>query len=128
MSLDYAALASTALASIKEAGFKLPIKRVSGTFDPVEGEVTASSLLSGELDAVTLPASAGTVQAFDNRPLDDLIRGKLRFFIAAASSAPFVPQANDIITFEGETWTIMGCTPLAPAGTPLIYRFGARRR
>jgi hypothetical protein len=79
---------------------------------------------------VTVPASGGTVQAFDDRMREDYVKGRLRFFLCAAvqtdgSALDFIPSAGDIIIFEGSKWEISGNTPLNPAGTPVLHSFGA---
>ena len=122
---DYNASAETALRLVKQFGQKIPILRLSREFDPIEGTVTSIDIKTGKLDAVTLPASKGTVQAFDNLIPEDLRKTKLRFVIAAAATAPFEPEGNDYIIFENRVWLVKGQTPLNPAGIPVIYKFGA---
>jgi len=122
---DYNASSSTALRLITQFGQKIPILRLQRSFDPIEGTVQTIDIESGHLDAVTLPASKGTVQAFDNRIPEDLRKTKLRFVIAAAATAPFEPEGNDYIIFENRVWLVKGQTPLNPGGVPVIYKFGA---
>jgi hypothetical protein len=127
---DYTALASTAARLIREAGFKLTLARpVAGTYNPVVGAGTGSTTLTGVFDAATLPASKGTVEAFDDRLKQEVIKGNVRFFILAAATAPFVPEPGDQIpSYQGKAWSILGCTPLEPNGTTaLIYKIGCQR-
>lgn len=126
MAFDYAGSAETALRLIKNFGQKVELTRITRVTDIVEGAAVETSREVGLLDAVTVPASKGTVAAFDERTLDDMRKGKLRFFIAAASTAPFSPLPNDYIEFEDRIWIINGSTPLNPNGTPVIYKFGVR--
>lgn len=127
MSFNYAKSATTALNLIKKFGQKVPISRFNKTADPVLMTETETLIASGNLDAVVLPASKGTIEAFDNRILEALTTGKLRFMIAAAKGAPLAPQPNDVIQLEGYYWALLGSTPLAPAGVPVIYKFGVIR-
>lgn len=126
--IDYAALAEDAAASIAEAGRAITVRRYSRTVDKVTGTGTGTPQ-EGTLTCLVLPASQGTIQAFDNRlEGGTLVDEKLRFILAAAHGAPFEPQSNDELEFDGATWRILGCTPLNPAGTPLLYRIGAMRK
>lgn len=129
MSFNYAASAATALRLIKQFGQVLPITRITNTVDDATGDVVATTT-EGTLDAVVLPAKSTALNAVDGR-LDDalceaLTKGKLRFILAAASSATFRPSPNDIITFEEGSFNVLGCTPLNPAGTPIVYKIGAQ--
>lgn len=126
---DYLKSQATALRLIQNFGQQLPIKRPTpGEYDPVEGEHAEADPdeTTGTIDCVILPASKGTLEAFDIRLTDGLLLDNLRFLIVAAKTAPFRPQGTDLITHEGRDWTVMGCTPLDPAGTPLIYKVGMR--
>lgn len=125
---DYAGLASTALRLIEANGRSITVKRTSGTHVPATGGYTPTATTSGTLKAVVLPASKGTIEAFDNRVVDGtLIDEKLRYVLAAAKGAPFEPKSNDLLEFDSLTWRILGCTPLNPAGTPLVYKIGCIR-
>lgn len=127
---NYPASAKTALALIKKFGGDITIARkVGGDYDPVEGEVVGDSLeqTSGVFKGVVLPASKGTLEAFDIRLEDGLTVDQVRFIILAAKDAPFRPEGTDTIEgLEGRNWIILGSTPLAPAGVPVIYKVGAR--
>lgn len=124
----YVQSAATALALIKRFGRRVSIERREEAYNPVTGVATLVTLSQGFLDTISFPASKGTVEAFDNRLVDDLIAGRLRFILAAAASAPFEPLANDTLTFDNSVWVVLGSTPLAPAGTPLLYKLGCRKQ
>lgn len=122
--------AQSTLTLLEKKGQRIPISRTSNTSDPVTGSVTKQTT-SGEIVAVVLPvattgAQIGTGIA-DNRLLDELRLGKLRYIIAAALGAPFAPDVNDTLQFEDATWSIIGCTPLNPAGTVLLYKIGVQK-
>lgn len=77
---------------------------------------------------VVLPASKGTIQAFDNRVKSgELVDEKLRFVIIAAKGLPFEPKSGDRLTFDDADWIALGCTPLNPTGIPIYYGLGVRR-
>lgn len=126
----YDAMADTALQLIQNRGNSYPIRRESPVSDPVSGSVDPDPVISsGTIQAIILPASKGTVEAFDNRVATDSTRlRKLRFVLAAAKGFPFEPQNGDILEVNGEDWLILGATPLAPDGTtPLIYKMGVEK-
>lgn len=125
----YDSMADTALAKIQQFGREVQISRpTQSSSDPVTGTVVNGAPVTGTLKVLVLPASKGTIEAFDNRLQGGtLIDEKLRFILAAAKGAPFEPASLDELTFDGQTWQVLGCTPLSPAGTPLLYRIGAMR-
>lgn len=95
---------------------------------PVTATYTAS--------AVVLPASKGTIEAFDNRLENGtLIDERLRYVLmsplmtrtSVAGPATIEPQSLDVLTFDGHDWTVLGCTPLNPAGVPVLFPMGVKR-
>lgn len=86
--------------------------------------------------AAVLPASKGTIEAFDNRlEGGTLIDEKLRYvlmspkLIRTSATGPdtIEPQSLDVLTFDGHDWTVLGCTPLNPAGVPVLFPMGVKR-
>lgn len=131
MPFDYAAAAASALELIQEFGQSVTMTRTSaGTFDPGAGSISGATTQTQTVVVVSLPASGGTVQAFDDRLRQELIAGRLRFFymaptLADGSALTFVPKPGDLLTFEGKKWELAGSTPLNPAGTPVLYNIAA---
>tara|TARA_R110000803_G_scaffold19510_9_gene51002 strand:+ start:88 stop:570 length:483 start_codon:yes stop_codon:yes gene_type:complete len=123
---DYQNAAKTALRLIDQFGQSIQIVRVSGDYDPVTGTATNETLQVTTAVVVSLPASGGTVQAFDNKFKEDLKKGKIRFFYIAAKGLGFEPEAGDLLLFEGGVWDIGGGTPLNPAGVPVLFAVGCR--
>lgn len=125
MSAFYDGMAATALSLLERFGQAVTITRTTRTIDPVSG-VTSEMISSGTFTAVNPPASKGTVEAFDNRLLSDAahVNRSLRFLIVAASGAPFVPAALDIVTMGGIDYEVAGVTPVSPDGTDLVYKIG----
>ena len=126
----YTQSAASAFALIKAKGRSLPIRRVTNTPDPVTGDVSKTET-AGNLVAVILPAKSTGNQAvsggLDNSISEALTKAKSRFVLAAAQGVAFEPDADDILTFEGADWRVIGCTPLSPAGTAVIFKIGAVR-
>lgn len=125
---SYEKTAQTALKLLKKNGRSILLRRPDRTVDNVSGISTEGPATEGLLWVVILPASKGTVEAFDNRvEQSDLSSAKLRYIIAAADGAPFEPKSNDEVVFDGSVWTVLGATPLSPAGIPLLYKLGVKR-
>jgi hypothetical protein len=130
MAFDYAGAADTALELIADAGAQIPIKRVSNALNAVAGSVVATNQ-TGTLTAVVLPAKATANELVngtaDNRILEGLRKGKVRFILAAAKGAPFEPDANDVLTFDGFDWSAFSSVALKPAAVPVVYKIGVIR-
>lgn len=127
---NYAQSAATALRLIQNFGGSLPIKRTVATPNAVEGSVEEETT-EGVLNAVVLPANSTKKQAvigtMDDATLNAaMVKGHVRFVLAAAKGATIVPQPDDTVTFESTAWTVLGVTPLCPVpgGIVLIYSFG----
>lgn len=125
----YDNMAGVALAKITQFGRDITItRRVVTASDPAAGTVSQSIESIGTLKVLILPASKGTVEAFDNRlEGGTLIDERLRFIIAAAKGASFEPKSLDEVQFDGGKWLVLGCTPLSPAGVPLLYKMGVKK-
>lgn len=126
--MNYASLAATANRLIADAGRAVTFSRYSPTVDGVTGRVSKGIPVTSTANVVVLPASKGTVQAFDNRLEDLSLAGKqLRFLKVAALGMTFEPRSLDEVTFDGAAWQVLGCTPVNPAGTALVYGVGVVR-
>lgn len=103
-------------------------RSVPGEYDPETGSSTTSLAWTGI--AVILPASKGTIEAFDQSfESGTLIESNLRALIIAAQGMERAPAPQDSVTFDdGSVWTLLGCTSLDPdATTPIIYRGTVKR-
>lgn len=126
MATFYEEAAATALESISEFGRELTLRRIYKTANAVEGSNDPVASEDQKIKCLVLPISQTANQAIassDNRLLKDaLITGKLRFLLIAAASAVMEPAPNDVSFFDGGWWQVLGCTPLSPAGTPILYK------
>lgn len=121
----YEKAAATVLRLITAKGASAEIRRIANSYNEVTGAVTPATKQTGTLRAIVLPISStpkGVFTEADNKLLEDLITGKLRFMLTAAKGLTFEPQASDVVIFGGETFTVRGSTPLSPAGVPLLYK------
>lgn len=131
---NYAQSAETALRLITRFGASLNIKRLTNTNDAPETLAPSTqTTTSGTIKAVVLPGKSTTLGILngeaDNKLKDAAVKGKLRFILGAAKNATFAPDADDEIEVPGEGWfQIIGCTPLNPAGTPIVYKIGAIKK
>ena len=127
----YDEMAQTALEMLQEFGAPVTFTRVTpGTYDPDTGTTTPNVTTTWAGTAAILPASAGTIEAFDVRFQDGtLIETNLRALLVAALGLTNQPKPADTVTFaDGSVWTSLGCTPLGPDGvTPLVYNVTVRK-
>ena len=132
MAFDYAAAQQTALDLITEFGQVVPMVRLSGgVLNPATGAISTETETSQNVSVVSLPANTSQISAFDDGMREDLIKGRVRFFIMAAiiadgTAVTFEPKAGDLLTFESKKWEIAGATPLNPAGTAVVFNIAAR--
>lgn len=73
---------------------------------------------------IVLPASKGSVEAFDNRRDELLMAKKILRFVKVAALGCFEPLAMDELVFDSKKWEVLGCTPVNPSGEPLVYGIG----
>ncbi len=134
---NYAKSQATAERLLKKFGRQITIRREIIEANPDRPwEPGAVYTATYTATAAVLPASRGTVEAFDNRLENgSLIDERLRYVLMSPVMAktsnlgPDViePQSLDVLTFDGHDWTVLGCTPLNPAGTPVLYPMGVKR-
>jgi len=129
MSQFYDRMASTALRLIEQFGQTITLRdETPGGYDPTTGVTTDPVLRDQTVQAVVLPASKGTVEAFDNRFIDGtLIESNLRALKIAAEGLAWAPKPGCVAVFGGEVWTLLGVTSSAPDGTALVYSATVRR-
>lgn len=126
----YDELAQVALELITEFGRDdlVMSRKVAATYDPVEDVEVPGAALTQNLRCLVLPASKGTIEAFDNRiEKGTLIESNLLQLKIAAKGTTFVPRSGDSVVIESETWTALGATPVNPAGVPLVYTVTVKR-
>lgn len=124
----YGTMATTAKALISKKGRAITIARPANEYDPATDAMTSDDPTSGTFQAVILPATKSTLESFDNRLLNGtLADDTVRFILAAAKGTIFEPKPADIATFDGSDWIVLGCTPLNPAGTALIYKLAVKK-
>lgn len=98
------------------------------SYDPLHPAASTPEVFEQcKAQGVNLPASGGTIEAFDTRILSDpALRKSFRFFIVAGLGLTFTPQANDLLKTSEGYCRILGATPLNPAGDgAIIFNIGS---
>lgn len=129
MSAFYDRMAATALRLIGNYGQQIQFSRtVDGEYDPEVGGSTGGSTETEQATVVILPASNALVQSFDIKfESGTLVESNLRALVIAAKGLNWMPSPGDKASFDGADWTFIGCTPINPAGTPLVYKASVKR-
>lgn len=123
----YDAEINDAYNDILAAGTLATLSRVTSSYDAVAGEKIVTAIQTDSVAVVSFPASSGTVQAFDNRIVEEYKKGKIRFFYVAAKGLNFEPEAGDLLFVKNKVWEVAGTTPLDPdCASPILYTLGAK--
>lgn len=128
MSAFYEQLRAEAGQLLADLGRPITFQRSTFEVDLVSGTSFPTVSAEQTLNAAVVPASSGTLEAFDVRFMPGIADAlHLRFAIVSALGATFMPGPNDRAIFDGHTWEVLGCTPLDVDGTPVTYNVGFRR-
>jgi hypothetical protein len=136
MKPQYIELAVKALAKIKEAGVAVTINRYAPTTVIETGTPTKGApTIVATSWVVFLPASngkgasqQGTIDPFDNRSENGaLIDSKIRFVKLPAYGLTLEPIKGDEFVVAGAKWEVLGATPIAPDGEPILFNVGLIR-
>jgi hypothetical protein len=111
MTFDYAAAAASALDMLNRFGAPATLKRTTaGTYDPATGTAT---------ETVIDLATTAVVLAFPQKYIDGTL---IRQGDRRALCAPGVePKAGDRFAWQGVEYTVIGATPIAPAGVAVLF-------
>ena len=125
----YAEMQDVVLEQIEQFGQILDLTRMTtGTVDPVTDTETGGGPETQPIKCLVLPASKGTIEAFDNRVVSDtLIETNLRALKIVAKGLLWAPSPGNTVMFEGSVWSVLGVTPISPAGIPLLYTATVQR-
>lgn len=100
-----------------------------GTYDPATGMDSGATTTDYPCVGVVLPASKGTIEAFDNKFVGGtLIEQNLRSVKLSADGLPVEPKGGDKLIVDGAEWNVIGATPLATDGkSRLMFTLGIQR-
>lgn len=128
---NYGKTAESAYLAISRNGSIIGCTReVSGQYDPVSGEDPQSVTTAWDIVAVKLPATIARFRGIDNKLVEDgsLNLAKARYLLTAAKDASggFIPEPlpEDLVSFDGGIWRVVGATPIKPAGVAILYQIG----
>lgn len=127
MSAFYDRMAATTQRLIGQFGRTVTLRRVSRTYDPITGS-EAETVEEQAVTCVILPASKGTVEAFDIKfERGTLIESNLRAVKLPAKGLQWPPAPGQEMLLDGETWRVIGVTPSSPGGVDLVYSLSVQR-
>lgn len=127
MSAFYDRMAATTQRLIGQFGRTVTLRRVSRTYDPITGG-EAETVEEQAVTCVILPASKGTVEAFDVKfERGTLIESNLRVVKLPAKGLQWPPAPGQEMLLDGETWRVIGVTPSSPGGVDLVYSLSVQR-
>lgn len=127
MSAFYDRMSATTQRLIGQFGRTVTLRRVSRTYDPITGGET-ETVEEQAVTCVILPASKGTVEAFDIKfESGSLIESNLRAVKLPAKGLQWPPAPGHEMLFDGETWRVIGVTPSSPGGVDLVYSLSVQR-
>ena len=115
MSADYSNEVSMAQEMIAAKGQTLTLTRKTVTQDPLTDAKTTVTA-TGTFDCVALDFST-----YDKTNRTELIGNSSKKLLCPSASFTMLPKDNDLVTYEGENWTVKGISELNPAGTSIIF-------
>lgn len=126
MSALYDRLAATTARLFAQYGREMTFTRVPKTANGTTGAVTAGAATTTKGKVIRAPIdTAPSAEAFDSKLEDGSLAGReVAYLKVAALGMVFAPAALDTVSFDGTTWQVLGCTPINPAGTPIVYGVG----
>ena len=113
MSFDYSAPAAAAHRMLERFGRAITLVRVeAGDYDP---DASAAATYEHQY------AGIGAVFAYAQREMDgDQVRTGDQRLLLSADGVP-TPQTGDKVVIGCDTWSVVRCETLAPAGVPVLH-------
>lgn len=122
MNSFYDRAADYAMRMIVVKGFILPIRRyILADSDLASGSCRPVLEKQGLLAAIIVPGGDAPASA-ETRLNPGLVEERSLEILAAAKNAPFAPHPLDELEYDGLKWLVRAVTPVAPGGTPLMYK------
>ena len=126
----YSSISKTANKLVNKFGKSIAIHRqIGGSFNSGTGAETGTTTDIQYIKSVVLPASGGKIAALDKRyNLGALTFQRLNYCIVSGEDLSWVPNPDDEIVISGETWKLIGLTPLNPneGTTAITYEMAFR--
>jgi|PlaIllAssembly_1097288.scaffolds.fasta_scaffold07940_4 hypothetical protein len=127
--MNYAALAQTVNAKLAAYGQQITVKRYTPSRNSSTGAVTkGAATLTASCAAIEVPVTQGLVQSFETRLDEAALTTKVMRAFKVSTLLGFKPLPLDEVTLnDGSVWPVVGCTPVNPAGIPLVYTIGVAK-
>lgn len=127
--MNYAQTAQNADKQLAKFGQQITVARYAPSRNSTTGAVTkGAATVSGTAAAVEVPATQGLVQSFETRIDEASLTVKTMRAFKVSALLGFKPLPQDEVTLQdGSVWPVVGCTPINPAGTPIIYTVGVAK-
>lgn len=112
---DYSSAAATAVRLLQQYGAPTTLTKKANTVASAAAGTVTKVETPYTVIAAVLPYSGARDEKFS----DALIWGKLATVLVAANGAR--PAVGDDIAVDGGPASVIGVTPIAPAGVPVLY-------
>ena len=124
--MNYAKTAANADKQLAKFGQLVTVKRYEPSRIASTGVVTkGSATLSASAAAVEVPVTQSLMGTFSSMCAPDSLTNKRVRALKVSGLLGFNPRAQDEVTLaDGTTWPVVGCTPVSPDGTPIVYTVG----
>jgi hypothetical protein len=131
----YEEMAQTAKELLAEFGFDgdtaqgLPHRRtVNGKFDKVAGGYTSFQTEEQTLTAIQVPMNQTLADQLDIKHDGQTLKvTEVVMLKVAAHGLKFAPEPGQIVELDGKEMPIVSCTPVNPAGTPILYTIALKK-
>lgn len=124
---DYAKTAQKAEALIAKFGSDCTIiSKRDRVVDKIEGTVVEGPETRSEAKIAFFPATSSTINSFEKRLREDFVTGRARYAICSAVGI-VDPKIGDLVDAVGETYSVIGITPLAVTSTSILHNLGLRK-
>ena len=124
--MNYPAIQANTAKMIASYGFAMTLTRAGvGTFDPVSSTTTGATPqtwnvfgMKGNLGKLSRYSEFGLIIGSDIRKGDVLV---------LLEAGVVVPLPGDVLTMQGEDWTVLASDGLDPGGLDLLYNMWVRK-
>jgi hypothetical protein len=127
--VNYVQLAINVDRQLSKAGQLVTVKRYAPSRNSSTGAVTkGTASLTSTAYAVEIPVTAALADKFASMCEPGTLTSKTVRAFKISPLLTFQPAARDEVTLaDGTIWPVVGCTPVQPNGTPLVYTVGVAK-
>jgi hypothetical protein len=127
--MNYAQLAKNADKQLAKFGQEITVARYASSRNTATGIVTkGTATLSGIANAIEVPVTVDVLDTFAATLEPGALVSKILRTFKVSALLGFQPAPLDEVTLPDNTvWPVVGCTPINPAGTPILYTIGVAK-